>query len=103
MVSAKDKYEKQSKKMNELWQTDFSHLNVQPWSWKYLSTVLGDYSPYILAGKLSRAMASGDVQDTLELVLVKTDLEQVIIRHIPDLNLRTKSVTISCWSKGLQS
>jgi transposase InsO family protein len=85
MVSAKDKYEKPTKKVNELWQTDFTHLKMQGWGWYYLSTVLDDYSRYILAWKLSKTMATRDVQDTLELALAKTNLEQVKVRHHPRL------------------
>jgi len=48
MVSAKEKYEKPTRRVNELWQTDFTHLKVQCWGWYYLSTVLDDYSRYIL-------------------------------------------------------
>ena len=85
MVSAKDKYEKPTKKVNELWQTDFTHLKVQGWGWYYLSTVLDDYSRYILAWKLSKTMATRDVQDTLELALAETNLERVKVRHHPRL------------------
>jgi transposase InsO family protein len=85
MVPAKDKYEKPTKRVNELWQTDFTHLKVQGWGWYYLSTVLDDYSRYILAWKLSKTMATKDVQDTLELALAKTNLERVKVRHHPRL------------------
>ena len=85
MVSAKDKYEKTTRRVNELWQTDFTHMKVQGWHWYYLATVLDDYSRYILAWKLSKTMGAQDVQDTLELALAKTDLEQIKIRHRPRL------------------
>ena len=85
MVPAKDKYEKPTKRVNELWQTDFTHLKVQGWGWYYLSTVLDDYSRYILAWKLSKTMATKDVQDTLELALARTNLERVKVRHHPRL------------------
>ena len=62
MVPAKDKYEKPTKRVNELWQTDFTQLKVQGWGWYYLSTVLDDYSRYILAWKLSKTMAASDVR-----------------------------------------
>ena len=37
---------------NEIWQTDFTYLKVLGWGWFYLSTILDDYSRYIIAWKL---------------------------------------------------
>ena len=85
MVSAKDKYEKPTRKVNEMWQTDFTNLKVQGWGWYYTSTVLDDYSRYILAWKLSKTMATRDVQHTLELAVARTNLERVKVRHHPRL------------------
>ena len=51
MVSAKDKYEKPTRRVHELWQTDFTYFKVIDWGWYYLSTVLDDYSRYIIAWK----------------------------------------------------
>jgi transposase-like protein len=85
MVSAKDKYEKPTKRVNELWQTDFTYLKVQGWGWYYLSTVLDDYSRYILAWKLCKTMGARDVEDTLEIALAKTDIDRVKVRHRPRL------------------
>jgi transposase InsO family protein len=81
MVSAKDKYEKPTKRVNELWQTDFTYLKVQGWGWYYLSTVLDDYSRYIVAWKLCKTMGAGDVDDTLDLAVGKTDVDRVKVRH----------------------
>jgi hypothetical protein len=83
MVSAKDKYEKPTKRVNELWQTDFTYLKVQGWGWYYLSTVLYDYSRYILAWKLCKTMGARDDEDALE--ITKTDLDRVKVRHRPRL------------------
>lgn len=48
IVLAKDKYENPNIQMNELWQTGFIYFKVIDWDWYYLSTVLDDYSRYIL-------------------------------------------------------
>ena len=85
MVSAKDKYEKPTKRVNELWQTDFTYLKVQGWGWYYLSTVLDDYSRYILAWKLCKTMGASDVEDTLEIARAKAELDHVRVRHHPRL------------------
>jgi transposase InsO family protein len=85
MVSAKDKFEQPTTEVNELWQTDFTHFKVVDWGWYYLSTVLDDYSRYILAWKLSATMAASDVQDTLEMALQNADLQRVKVSHSPRL------------------
>ena len=85
MVSAKDKYEKPTKRIHELWQTDFTQFKVIDWGWYYLSTVLDDYSRYILAWKLSPTMNADDVEETLIMALKKSGLEQARVRHHPRL------------------
>jgi transposase InsO family protein len=57
---------KPTQRVNELWQTDFTHIKVRGWGWYYLSTVLDDCSRYFLAWKLSKTMGAQDVQDALE-------------------------------------
>jgi len=85
LVSAKDKFEKPTKRVNELWQTDFTQFKVLNWGWYYLSTVIDDYSRYILAWKLSPTMGEKDVEETLEQALKKTGLEKARVRHRPRL------------------
>jgi len=85
MVSAKDKFEKPTKRVHELWQTDFTYFKVIDWGWYYLSTVLDDYSRYIIAWKLAPTMGASDVEETLELALEKSGLEKVRVRHRPRL------------------
>lgn len=55
------------------------------WGWYDLSTVLDDYSPYIIVWKLAPLMATSDVQEILEQALENTDLEQAQVRHRPRL------------------
>jgi len=40
------------------WQTDFTYLKVIGWGWYYLSTVMDDYSRYIIAWKLFTGMSA---------------------------------------------
>jgi transposase InsO family protein len=50
-----------------------------------LSTVLNDYSRYIVTWKLCIAMAASDVQDTLNQALEETGLDQENVVHRPRL------------------
>jgi putative transposase len=93
IVPAKDKYEKQTKEVNELWQTDFTHLKVHGWGPHYISTVLDDYSRYILAWKLFKTMAAGGVRYKPELAYAKSNLERVKVRH----HLRPLSENGPCY------
>jgi transposase InsO family protein len=52
-----------------LFQTDFTYLKVIGWGWFYLSTVLNDFSRYIIDWKLCTAMKVDDVTATHELAM----------------------------------
>ena len=66
-----------------MWQTDFTYLKVIGWGWYYLSTVLDDFSRYIVSWKLCTNMASIDAQETLNLALQASGLDQLKVRHRP--------------------
>jgi putative transposase len=85
IIPVKEKFEKPTKRVNEIWQTDFTQFKIVGWGWYYLSTVLDDYSRYNLSWKLAPTMNAQDVQDTLEIALEKTGIEKVKIRHRPRL------------------
>ena len=70
---------------NQLWQTDFTYLKVTGWGWFYLSTVLDDFSRYIIAGKLCTTMKAQDVTDTLDLALTASGCDQARVVHKPRL------------------
>lgn len=99
VVSAADEFKHPTHRVNELWQTDFTYFKILGWGWYYLSTVLDDFSRYILAWKLTPTMKASDVQDTLQIALDKTGLDQVLVEHRP----RLLSDNGSCYlSKDLQ-
>ena len=70
---------------NEMWQTDFTYLKIIGWGWQYLSTILDDYSRYIIAWKLCTAMRAEDVTDTLEMALTASGCDQARVQHKPRL------------------
>src|SRR5262245_59857590 len=65
LMKAADRFANPTTAPNQLWQTDFTYLKVIGWGWFYLSTVLDDFSRYILAWKLCTTMSATDVSDTL--------------------------------------
>ena len=85
VMSASDHFQHPTRRVNELWQTNFTYFRVVGWGWYYLSTVLDDYSRYIIAWKLFQTMAASDVQDTLDLALHATGVGQIQVRHRPRL------------------
>ena len=70
---------------NQLWQTDFTYLKVIGWGWFYLSSVLDDFSRYIVAWKLCTTMKAEDVTATLDLALQAAGLRQAELTQRPRL------------------
>jgi putative transposase len=70
---------------NQLWQTDFTYLKITGWGWSYLSTVLDDFSRFIVAWKLCATMKAQDVTATLDLALAASGLDQMTVVHRPRL------------------
>jgi putative transposase len=85
LIKAADRFEHPTTRPNELWQTDFTYLRVVGWGWYYLSTVLDDYSRYILAWTLRTEMQATDVMATLDQARARTGVDQVRVRHRPRL------------------
>src|SRR5271155_2277186 len=62
------------------------HLSeVIGWGWFYLSTILDDFSRYIIAWKLCTTMKAADVADTLRLALTASGCDQARVIHKPRL------------------
>jgi len=69
VLSAADEFENKTRRINEMWQTDFTYFKIIGWGWYYLSTVLDDYSRFILAWDLRTRMTSQDVMPSVEKAL----------------------------------
>ena len=85
VMKAADKFTNPTTAINQLWQTDFTYLKVTGWGWFYLSTVLDDFSRYIVAWKLCTTMSAADVTETLDLALQASELDDVSPDHRPRL------------------
>jgi putative transposase len=85
VISAADEFHEKTTRPNQLWQTDFTYLKVIGWGWFYLSTILDDYSRYIVAWRLCTTMRAGDVTATLEDALAVSGCDSATVAHRPRL------------------
>jgi putative transposase len=85
VVKAADEFKDKTTAPNQLWQTDFTYLKVIGWGWFYLSSVLDDYSRYIIAWKLCTTMKAEDVTATLDLALDASGVSKAKVVHRPRL------------------
>ena len=85
VIKAADEFSDKTTAPNQLWQTDFTYLKVIGWGWFYLSTILDDYSRYIIAWKLCTTMKTDDVTDTLKLALKASGCDNTKVIQKPRL------------------
>ena len=85
VLKAANEFKDKTTAINQLWQTDFTYLKVLGWGWFYLSTILDDYSRYIISWKLCTNMRAEDVTETLDLALEASGCDQVHVVHKPRL------------------
>ena len=85
VIKAANEFKHKTTHPNEMWQTDFTYFKIIGWGWVYLSTILDDYSRYIIAWKLCTNMCASDVTDTLELALTASGCDQAHVLHKPRL------------------
>ena len=75
VMMASDSFKDKTHRPNEMWQTDFTYFKIVGWGWYYLSTVLDDYSRYIISWELCKTMKATDVQSSLDMALKAAGLE----------------------------
>ncbi|WP_244606483.1 IS3 family transposase [Arsenicitalea aurantiaca] len=85
VIKAADAFHTKTTRPNQMWQTDFTYFKIIGWGWMYLSTVLDDYSRYIIAWKLCSTMRAQDVTDTLDMALAASGCDQANVHHKPRL------------------
>jgi transposase InsO family protein len=82
LIRAADTFHRPTERVNQLWQTNFTYFKIVHWGWFYLSTILDDYSRYIVTWKLCSTMAATDVEHTLEMAL---DRQAIPLKNRPQL------------------
>lgn len=76
LLKASDKFKDPTTRINEMWQTDFTYMKIIGWGWYYLSTVMDDYSRYIISWELCPTMKAIDVKRTLDKAMIEADLSE---------------------------
>jgi RNA-directed DNA polymerase len=84
-IKTADEFKDKTTAVNQLWQTDFTYLKITGWGWYYLSTVLDDFSRYIVAWRLGPTMCASDVTATLDQALAASGLDHITVAHRPRL------------------
>lgn len=74
IMSASDSFKDKTTRVNQMWQTDFTYFKIIGWGWYYLSTILDDYSRFIVNWKLCSTMKAEDVTETIEEALEYTSI-----------------------------
>ena len=96
VIKAAEEFKDKTTAINHMWQTDFNYFKIIGWGWYYLSTILDDYSRYIIAWKLCSTMRASDVTETIELALAASGCDQAVVQHKP----RLLSDNGSCYISG---
>jgi len=73
-MSASDEFKDKTTFVHQMWQTDFTYFKILGWGWYYLSTVLDDYSRYIVHWELCRTMKANDVKRSVDRAIIKAKL-----------------------------
>lgn len=76
VMAAADEFKDKTKRVHQQWQTDFTYFKVFNWGWYYLSTIMDDYSRYIIAWELSTNMETTDAKRIVKTALDKTGLNK---------------------------
>lgn len=76
LTSASDSFKDKTTYVNQMWQTDFTYFKIIGWGWYYLSTVLDDYSRFIVAWHLCESMSAPDVKQTVDKAMIYAGLSK---------------------------
>lgn len=74
-------YTVNTKRVNQMWQTDASHLIVKNWGWYYLISVLDDFSRKILAWLLQPSMDTDSFSAVIEMACEATGMDGIPVQN----------------------
>lgn len=76
LISAANEFKDKTSFVHEMWQTDFTYFKIIGWGTYYLSTVIDDFSRYIVHWELCKTMKAEDAQRTVDRAIVKANLKK---------------------------
>ena len=76
LVKAANEFKDKTTRIHQMWQTDFTYFKVEGWGWFYLSSIMDDYSRFIIHHELCTTMKTPDVERNVEAALIKTGLTE---------------------------
>lgn len=76
LISASNEFKDKTNFVHEMWQTDFTYFKIVGWGWYYLSTVIDDFSRYIVHWELCENMKVKDVKSTVDAAIRKAGLRK---------------------------
>ncbi len=97
VMRASSEFKDKTTRPNQMWQTDFTYFKIIGWGWYYLSTILDDYSRYIVHWELCSNMKVDDVTRSIDCALDKAGLTK---RNAPKLLSDNGSCYISSELSG---
>lgn len=75
LISASNEFKDKTSFVHEMWQTDFTYFRIKGWGDYYLSTILDDYSRYIVHWELCTSMKHEDVIRNVDTAIEKAKLK----------------------------
>lgn len=78
LISASNEFKDKTSFVHEMWQTDFTYFRIKGWGDYYLSSILDDYSRYIVHWELCTSMKHEDVIRNVDKAIEKAQLKTKI-------------------------
>ncbi|WP_164111880.1 MULTISPECIES: transposase family protein [Sphingobacterium] len=75
LISASDEFKDKTSFVHEMSQTDFTYFRIKGWGDYYLSSILDDYSPYIVHWELCPSMKHKDVIRNVDTAIEKGEVK----------------------------
>ena len=76
LMQAADEFKDKTTCVHQQWQTDFTYFKIIGWGWYYLSTVMDDFSRYIITWDLCNNMETEDAKQSLDAAILETGVRE---------------------------